>query len=129
MIAIDTNLLVRFLVRDDEKQARQARRLIEQNTIFLAKTVLLETEWVLRYTYAFDRPAVADALGKVCGLSQIQVEDAFSIQRALTWHQQGFDFADALHLAASQQADTFYSFDRQLIKMAKGAKTTPVAKP
>lgn len=129
MIAVDTNLLVRFLVRDDEKQAQRARKIIEQDAVFITKTVLLETEWVLRYTYEFDRPAVAEALEKVCGLPQVVIEDEPSVRRALDWHKAGFDFADALHLAASQQAETFYSFDRELIKKAKKAQTIPVIGP
>ena len=72
---------------------------------------------------------VAGALGKVCGLSQVIVEDALSVQRALAWHQEGFDFADALHLAASQQAEVFYSFDRQLVKKVKHTQTILVTKP
>ena len=51
MIGIDTNLLVRLFTNDDVKQARYAEKLIENNIVFISKSVLLETEWVLRYTY------------------------------------------------------------------------------
>ena len=51
MISIDTNILVRLFTNDDKKQARFAEQLIENNAIYIAKSVLLETEWVLRYTY------------------------------------------------------------------------------
>ena len=129
MKAIDTNLLVRFLVKDDIKQASRARKLIESNTIFIPKTVLLETEWVLRYTYEFDRAAVNQALEKVCGLSQVTVENASSVTQALFWHADGFDFADALHLASSQNAQSFFSFDRSLRQKAKQAHTIPVERP
>ena len=63
MRAVDTNVLVRFLTRDDQQQAARARKVMEQG-VFIPKTVLLETEWVLRYTYEFDRTAVAEALEK-----------------------------------------------------------------
>jgi len=53
MIAVDTNVLVRFLVRDDAKQAARAAALIQANEIWVCKTVLLETEWVLRSLYGF----------------------------------------------------------------------------
>lgn len=79
MIAVDTHLLVRFLVRDDEKQAQRAHKIMEQKAVFIAKTVLLETEWVLRYTYEFDRVAVAIALEKICGLPQTIIEAPNSI--------------------------------------------------
>jgi predicted nucleic-acid-binding protein len=129
MIAADTSVLVRFLVRDDEKQALRARKILERNEVFVPKTVLLETEWVLRYAYEFDRTAVAVALEKVCGLPQVVVEDAAVVRQALAWHKEGFDFADALHLAASRQTEIFYSFDQDLAKKAKRAQTIPVAQP
>lgn len=62
MIAIDTNVLVRLLVRDDDVQARRAVALFEQNEIYVCKTVLLETEWVLRFGYELDGAAILDAL-------------------------------------------------------------------
>jgi hypothetical protein len=54
VIAVDTNILVRFLTNDDKKQAELARKAMRDNEIWLSKTVLLETEWVLRYSYDFD---------------------------------------------------------------------------
>ena len=129
MKAIDTNVLVRFLVKDDVRQASRARKLIESNAIFIPKTVLLETEWVLRYTYEFERAAVNQALEKVCGLSQVTVENTSSVTQALAWHAGGFDFADALHLASSQNAQSFSSFDRSLRQKAKQAHTIPVEQP
>ena len=129
MKAIDTNILVRFLVRDDAQQARRARKLIEVGGISIPKTVLLETEWALRYTYEFDRVAVNQALGKICGLPQIVVEDASTVIQALSWHADGFDFADALHLASSRDVQAFYTFDRSLIRKANKAKTIPTEMP
>ncbi len=52
MISVDTNILVRYVTRDDPVQERQARRLVEANDIHVSLSVLLETEWVLRsYKY------------------------------------------------------------------------------
>jgi len=53
MVAVDTNILVRFLVRDDVKQAARAASLIRDDKIWISKTVLLETEWVLGSLYGF----------------------------------------------------------------------------
>lgn len=50
MIGLDTNLLVRLLTNDNKTQAKYAEKLIEDNPVFIPKSVLLETEWVLRYT-------------------------------------------------------------------------------
>jgi len=64
MKAIDTNILVRFLVKDDVRQAQRARKTMESGPLWIPKTVLLETEWVLRYTYEFEPAAVNQALAK-----------------------------------------------------------------
>lgn len=71
MKAIDTNVLVRLLVRDGKRQSEAARRFVEGNAVWLPKTVLLEAEWVLRHAYGFGPAAVAEALTKVCGLAQV----------------------------------------------------------
>jgi len=51
MIAVDTNILVLYIVNDDIEQARQAKELLGENAVFISKTVILETEWVLRDVY------------------------------------------------------------------------------
>lgn len=129
MKGIDANVLVRFLVKDDVRQARRARKAMESGPIWIPTTVLLETEWVLRYTYEFERAAVNQALAKICGLPQVTVEDASKVTQALSWHADGFDFSDALHLASCPQARAFYSFDQSLAKKARKADTIPVEQP
>lgn len=119
MIGIDTNLVVRLLTHDDPQQAQYTVKLFEKNTIFIAKSVLLETEWVLRYTYQFDTHIILNAFKKLLGLPQITVEDPQVISQALQWYETGFDFADALHLASSQRAEKFATLDKKLVRKAK----------
>lgn len=119
MIGIDTNLIVRLLTNDDKKQAKYAAELIENNAIFIPKTVLLETEWVLRYTYELNPKVILEAFEKLLGLSQVNVEDPSSISNALHWYKNNFDFVDALHLASSHKTDKFATLDKSLIKIAK----------
>lgn len=126
MKAIDTNVLVRFLVQDDQRQAEAARRLIERDSIWLPKTVLLETEWVLRHAYGFRPRAVAEAQSKVCGLPRVAVEDEDAVIQALTWLARGLDFADARHLASSQSAESFCTFDKKLVTGARHAGAMPI---
>ncbi|MDW7774625.1 MAG: PIN domain-containing protein [Desulfobulbaceae bacterium] len=64
MIAVDTNVLVRLLTHDDEKQFQKAASLFAENDIFIAATAILETEWVLRYAYKFAPEAILDAFTK-----------------------------------------------------------------
>jgi len=120
MLSVDTNVLVRFLVRDHPAQSAQAGELIHDNQIWVAKSVLLETEWVLRDTYAFSPGQVASAFRDLSGLLQVQIEDDTQVAQAIDWLQSGIDFADALHLASSESAGQFATFDRKFaIRTAK----------
>ena len=83
MIAIDTNVVVRLLTNDDPTQATRAADLLARERILVPKTVLLETEWVLRYSYEIPQPVVLAAIRKLLGLSQVAAEDATAIARAL----------------------------------------------
>lgn len=119
MISIDTNILVRLLTNDDKAQAKYAADLIENNAVFIPKTVLLETEWVLRYTYELDSSVILVALNKLLGLTNVTTEDPTCVLQALEWYESNFDFADALHLASSSNATKFATLDKHLIKQAK----------
>jgi predicted nucleic-acid-binding protein len=89
--------------------------------IWIAKTVLLETEWVLRSLYRFKDREVADAFRALAGLSNVHIEDAVAVSRAFDlWHS-GLDFADALHLVSRGEAEMFATFDEKLVKRAQGA--------
>jgi predicted nucleic-acid-binding protein len=127
--AIDTNVLVRFLTGDDSHQAARARRLIEAGDIFVATTVLLEAEWVLRSAYGFAPSAIAAALRGFAGLPGVALEDPALAALALDWAEKGLDFADALHLARAQGCTAFMSFDRELAKAAKGVADVKVTAP
>ncbi len=120
MIAVDTNVLVRFLVRDDTRQAARAAELIRSREILISKTVLLETEWVLRSLYDFPPPRLAGALRALAGLGTFSLEDAGAVAKALNWFERGLDFADALHLASAGNAKQFATFDRKFARQARG---------
>jgi predicted nucleic-acid-binding protein len=120
MIAVDTNVLVRFLVRDDAGQAARAAELIQSSEIWISKTVLLETEWVLRSLYDFTPQRLAGALRAFAGLRTVFLEDAGAAAKALSWFEQGLEFADALHLASARNAKQFATFDRKLARQARG---------
>lgn len=105
MISVDTNVLVRLLVGDEPAQGKQANQLFSREPeIFIAKTVVLETAWVLQNVYGFRRAEVATALRRVAGLSNVVVECPEQVAEALNMVGRGLDFADALHLAASPRA-------------------------
>lgn len=121
MLAIDTNVVVRLLANDHPQQSAKAKLIFEQETVFVTLTVLLETEWVLRSAYGFERARVIGALRAFAGLRNVVVQDAPSLAKALAWAERGMDFADALHLSQSGDCDAFVSFDARLAKAAKRA--------
>jgi len=129
MIAVDTNILVRLLTGDEPDQARRARAIFESGAVLLAKTVVLETEWVLRRLYALERSAVLDALAAAIALPNVRCEDFGAVVDALGWAKAGMDFADALHLASAQQARRFATFDESMAKRAAKIAGIPVFVP
>jgi predicted nucleic-acid-binding protein len=103
MIAVDTNILVRLLTNDDPIQARRAVKILKSDNIFIPKTVLLETEWVLRHAYEIERSKIIIGFKKLLGLPNVNVEDPAIIYQAISWYENKFDFADALHLVSSRR--------------------------
>jgi len=118
MHAVDTNVLVRLLTEDDADQTKRAVALFKKEAIFIPKTVLLETEWVLRRLYRLDRNVVVSAFRKLSGLGNVEIEQPLVLAQALQWCEDGMDFADALHLASSQNSRKFATFDEQMKKSA-----------
>lgn len=121
MLAIDTNLIVRYLTDDHAKQSARARALIDGEPVFVTITVLLEVEWVLRSAYAYQAADVARALRVFAGLPTVTVEDGAMVAAALDRAEKGMDFADALHLTRTGHCEGFVTFDRKLVKAAKAA--------
>ena len=119
MIAVDTNVIVRLLVADDRRQANRARRLFEGHAVLIPTTVLLEAEWVLRSAYDFKPTAISEAFHKLLGLPQVSLTNPDVVHVALTAYSDGLDFADALHLAGSADAQRFATFDRKLMTAAR----------
>lgn len=129
MLAIDTNLIVRYLVGDDPEQAARARRLIDNNDVFVCTTVVLETEWALRSAYGCSPARYAKALAEFAGLPRVTLEDSPAVAKALGWMQQGMDFADGLHLAKAEGCEAFISFDEALVKAANSLAGIKVRAP
>ena len=129
MLAIDTNLVVRYLVNDDPGQAARARRLIDANDVFVCTTVILETEWVLRGAYGFSADQCAKALANFAGLPRVTLEDAAAVAKALGWMAQGVDFADGLHLAKAEGCHAFVTFDKGFAKAANALGGLKVRAP
>jgi len=102
MLGVDTNVLVRFLVRDDEAQFEKARKLIKREVaagrrVFVGLLVLLETEWVLRSRYGLPKPLIIEAISGLLDAADVRFEDEPVIEEALfVWKNTAADFADCL---------------------------------
>lgn len=126
MKALDTNVLVRLFTADDATQTARAAAELRSGEAWVSRTVLLETEWVLRYTYQFDPAAISRAFSALLGLEGLEVESRAVVLRALAWHRDGVDFADALHLAAvPDEVAQMVTFDRSFARRARRAGATP----
>ena len=125
MHAVDTNVLVRFLTRDDPEQAARARAAITSHAIWVPLTVLLETEWVLRRSYRLSMPDIAGTIRRLAGLPMVTLEHADRVAAALDLMEKGLDMADALHVAGAAGCTAFLTFDADLIRWAE--RTTGVA--
>ena len=102
MLGLDTNVLVRFLVRDDEVQFEKARKLIKREIaagrrVFVSQLVLLETEWVLRSRYSLPKNLIIEAISGLLDAADVRFEDEPVIEEALfIWKDTTADFADCL---------------------------------
>lgn len=102
MLGVDTNVLVRFLIRDDEAQFEKARKLIKREVaaghrVFVSQLVLLETEWVLRSRYGLPKNTIIEAISGLLDATDVRFEDEQAIEEALfIWKDMTADFADCL---------------------------------
>jgi predicted nucleic-acid-binding protein len=127
VIAVDTNVLVRLLTGDEPKQEAAARSLFASEPIWIAKTVLLETSWVLRSLYGFEESAIRDAFTKLLGLKNVQAEDESSVAAALALTTQGIELADAMHVSSRPADAAFVSFDKSFVQRARRARVAGIS--
>lgn len=126
MAGLDTNILVRWLVGDDERQSRQVEsllrsRIAQQEPLFVPCTVILELEWVLRSRYGFDKPAILLALNAVLDTRELEIQSEPAVERALHLFRQGAaDFADCLHagLCTDARHAPMLTFDAKAARRA-----------
>ncbi len=124
MIAVDTNVLVRYLVADHPNQARIAReRLAELSTDrpgFICREVMIELVWVLRRAYGFSREQVCREVEELLATEELEIEAAHDTARATHRYRRGdADFADFMILGAAQRtgASTVWTFDRSMARL------------
>ena len=125
MAALDTNILVRFLVQNDAAQLAAAKRLIrkcigEGQTLFVPVTVALELEWVLRSNFGFSKIEVTQTLSQLLSTSELSFQSEGALEIALSQYtQSSADFSDCLHIALAAQAGEppLWTFDKAAAKL------------
>ena len=127
MVALDTNVIVRYLVRDDPEQAAAARELVErltpENPGFICREAMVETAWVLKRVYRFSRAQISETLVDLTASESIVVERSEEVAAAAyRYGEGGAEFADLMILSAAVRAGAgpLHTFDRKLSRM-KGA--------
>lgn len=125
MIALDTNVLVRFLVQDDHEQAELATSVIDQLTDeargFVSREVLLELVWVLERSYRLGRAEIAVALDGLLSATELDIEGSDEVAPALElYRNDGFGFADLMIAGAARRAGAaeLVTFDRKAARLA-----------
>lgn len=127
MIFLDTNLLVRLVLRDEPVQHETAKQLLLQPRHFeVSSTVILELVWVLK-SKRIPHEEIVKSLTWLLQLPNLSCRDADAVFTALSGFMQGMDFPDALHLAISRdaKADAFATADRDLARYAKKLDLKP----
>lgn len=124
MIALDTNVLVRFLVDDDVDQTKIAGTVIDRLTDaapgFIGREVLVELVWVLERAYGYERADIAAAFDGLLSATELLIEDADDIGLALElYRNDGFGFADLMIVAAARRAGAveLVTFDRKAARL------------
>lgn len=124
MIALDTNVLVRYLVRDDQHQAEAARALLESLTPerpgYVCREVTVELVWVLERAYGFPRDRIGSVLEELVATEGLAIEAAGDVARAaIRYRAGGAGFSDLMILAAAERsgARPMYTFDRKAARI------------
>lgn len=125
MIALDTNVIIRYLVRDDEEQAEVSRVLLEslseERPGFVCREVILEIVWVLERAYRLSRDQIAVIVEELTQTEGLIIEFDDDMIRAAMGYRQGIaDFSDFMILIAAQRAgaEPLYTFDRKFSRLA-----------
>ena len=124
MNALDTNVLIRYLVRDNPAQADAARVLLEGLTVgnpgYICREVMIEVVWVLERSYRFSREQIASIVIDLIDTDSLVIEDDNDVaQCAIAYHQGGADFSDLMILAAANRvgAQPLYTFDQRFSRV------------
>lgn len=124
MIAVDTNVLIRYIMDDDAKQSPLATHLIDtvcskESPALICHLVLCETMWVLRSSYLYGREHLIPLLKQILNTENFEIQQSHLVWQAVYDYEAGnADFSDYLlaHVNRSLGAGCTYSFDKKALK-------------
>ncbi|MCO4089993.1 MAG: type II toxin-antitoxin system VapC family toxin [Limnohabitans sp.] len=127
--SLDTNILVRYIVKDDDRQSMVVAKVFEHHirkseSLWVPVTVMLELEWVLRSRYKFSKTDVIRTMSGLLNTFELEFESEGAIEQALSSYEDGIaDFAECLHLALARKGNAlpFLTLDEKASK-ASGAR-------
>ena len=124
MIALDTNVLIRYLTRDNPEQAEAARALLQGLTTngpgFICREVVIEVVWVLERSYRFRRERIANIVVELMATDTLVIEDDNDVAQAAAAYREGSaDFSDLMILAAANRVGALplCTFDRRFARL------------
>ena len=126
MIAVDTNIVLRLILGDDDRQVAAIRSLAERAALHISLTAMLETGWVLASRYRMTRDDVADALASLLALEGVDIAQSDLVRWAIERYRAGADWADVIHLASSSKSEAFATLDRRLARQAGPNPPVPI---
>jgi len=126
MTALDTNVVVRIITKDDEEQLRRAEALIEAGPCVVSETVLLEAAWVLKSSFGASYLQIEQDFRALLGMRNVHAAHPQWILQALDGIVAGLDAADAFHRASVEDAERLVTLDRTFVRKAKGIQGIPV---
>ena len=125
MIGIDTNIVLRYLLKDDPALSPRALEIIAANDCFVTRAALTEVVYTLESYYSSPRAQIGRALDALFSLRRVSIEDRAVTERAVSWYKAGMDFGDAMIAAASHGSARVATFDRDFARIARKLRTAP----
>lgn len=125
MVGIDTNILLRYLLKDDPLLSPRALEIIASNDCFVTCAALTEVVYTLESYYRSPRADIGHALDALFSLQRVLIENGSATARAVSWYKAGMDFGDAMIAASSHEAARVATFDRDFARLSRKLQTTP----
>ena len=124
MRSIDTNVIARWVMRDDPHQTQIADAIFDR-PIEITHTVLLEIGWVLTSVGRMSREQFSETMVRILDLETAAIKSRKALRWAVDRYRAGADWADVMHIVSTEAGSSFATFDQALVKEA--GVSTPVA--